>query len=119
LQFDRESRCLLAGRVNLEDRRSGQSLTLQLSSLGESIRGLGAGVDDQQGDPVEGAQRMMSTWDLADPAVRQRTSRGTIDTLVSARLAGAGEVYEGVGVAETAIGGARHVYGPALRRVVV
>ncbi len=115
LSFDPVTREIRASEWRLRT-RAGETAILAIEPVGVSIRGLGAGYDERQGQARDlDSPVVTEVWDLADPKVAAETSSSTIDTPARASLSGAFG-HTGSGVAETAIGRSHHRYGGGLDR---
>jgi hypothetical protein len=113
LRFDPVTRVPLEGEFVLRGADGPRKITL--SAHGPTLRVLGAGYDDTQGsDRGDETAISSSIWDLADPDVRRKGARGTMDTGVRCLLETDEDQSEGVGVWETAIGYRHRRYGQQL-----
>jgi hypothetical protein len=115
LSFDAATREIRASEWVLRT-QGGETATLAIEPVGASIRGLGAGYDERQGQARDLDSSVVGeVWDLADPDVAAKAALSTIDTPVRASLTGALEATGG-GVAETALGRSHQRYGRSLER---
>ncbi len=96
----------------------GRLVTLEMSAVGESIRGLGAGYDPMQGKQRSNSEDIMqSKWDIKNPEEIERIGRGTIDTGVKCAISSSSSPIEGVGVWETALGVSHYRYGKQIAEI--